>query len=173
MDRAEFIIRVYCLVCEHYRVIKNTYRLRRGGFTPALSDEEVITLELCGEYFKLATDKDLFTYFRTHYAHFFPQLRDRTLFVRQAANLWRVKAAIQQRLTQVSGQATDPVQIIDTLPLPVCGYTRSSRDRCFKPFADYGHWCRQATGLLWVQAGTAHYPLRDDHRVPSSAGPPS
>ena len=72
MDRDEFIITVYCLVCEHYQVIKNTYPLRRGGFAPALSDEEVITMELCGEYFKLATDKDLFAYFRTHYAHFFP-----------------------------------------------------------------------------------------------------
>ena len=139
MDRDEFIITVYCLVCEHYQVIKNTYALRRGGFAPALSDEEVLTLEICGEYFKLATDKDLFMYFRTHYAHFFPHLKERTLFVRQAANLWQVKAAIQQRLTQVSGQAADPIQIIDTLPLPVCGYTRSGRDRCFKPFADYGH----------------------------------
>jgi hypothetical protein len=138
MDRDEFIITVYCLVCEHYQVIKNTYALRRGGFAPALSDEEVLTLEICGEYFKLATDKDLFMYFRTHYAHFFPHLKERTLFIRQAANLWQVKAAIQQRLTQVSGQAADPIQIIDTLPLPVCGYTRSGRDRCFKPCADYG-----------------------------------
>ena len=139
MDRDEFIITVYCLVCEHYQVIKNTYALRRGGFAPALSDEEVLTLEICGEYFKLATDKDLFMYFRTHYAHFFPHLKERTLFIRQAANLWQVKAALQQRLTQVSRQAADPIQIIDTLPLPVCGYTRSGRDRCFKPFADYGH----------------------------------
>jgi len=61
------------------------------------------------------------------------------LFVRQAANLWQVTAALQQRLTQVSGQAAEPIQIIDTLPLPVCGYTRSARDRCFKPVADYGH----------------------------------
>ena len=45
MDRDEFIITVYCLVCEHYQVIKNTYPLRRGGFAPALSDEEVLTLE--------------------------------------------------------------------------------------------------------------------------------
>jgi len=59
--------------------------------------------------------------------------------VRQAANLWQVKAAIQSRLTRVSGQAADGVQIIDTLPLPVCGYSRSGRDHCFKPVADYGH----------------------------------
>lgn len=139
MDRDELIITVYCLVWEHYQMSKKTSPLRRGGFAPALSDEEVLTMELCGEYVKLATDKDLFASFRTHYAHFFPQLTDRTLCVRQAANLWQVKAAIQQRVTQVSGQAADPVQIIDTLPLPVCGYTRRGRDRCFKPFADYGH----------------------------------
>jgi hypothetical protein len=139
MDRDDFIITVYCLVCEHYQAIKAAYPLRRGGFAPMLTDEEVITMEICGEYFKCATDKDLYGYFRAHYRHFFPQLRDRTLFVRQATNLWQVKAAIQQRLTVVSGQAADPVQVIDTLPLPVCGYTRSGRDRCFKPEADYGY----------------------------------
>jgi hypothetical protein len=139
MDRDEFIITVYCLICEHYQRIKRAFPLRRGGFAPALTDEEVITMEICGAYFKLHTAKDLFAYFRTHYAHFFPQLTERTLFVRQAANLWQVKATLQQRLTQVSGQAADPVQSIDTWPLPVCGYTRSGRDRCFKPVADYGH----------------------------------
>src|SRR4029453_4485178 len=105
MDRDEFIITVYCLVCEHYQAIKKIFPVRHGGFAPALSDEEVITMEICGEYFKLATHKDLFGYFRAHYRHFFPQLRDRSLFVRQAANLWRIKALIQQRLTSVSGQA--------------------------------------------------------------------
>lgn len=167
MDRDEFIITVYCLVCEHYRRITTLFPLRRGGFAPALSDEEVITMELCGEYFKLPTDKDLFAYFRTHYGHFFPQLRDRTLFVRQAANLWYVKVLIQQRLTQGSGQSADPVQIIDTLPLPVCGYTRSGRDRCFKPLADYGHCAAKQLdyygfklGLRIARSGMIiHYPL--------------
>jgi hypothetical protein len=59
--------------------------------------------------------------------------------VRQAANLWQVKALIQQRLTQISGQAADWLQVIDTLPLPVCTYTRARRDRCFKGEADYGY----------------------------------
>ena len=34
--------------CEHYQVIKDQYRLRRGGFAPDLTDEEVITMEICG-----------------------------------------------------------------------------------------------------------------------------
>jgi hypothetical protein len=167
MDRDDFIITVYCLVCEHYQVIKGTYRLRRGGFAPALSDEEVISIEICGEYFKLATDQDMYDYFRSHYQHFFPNLTDRTLFVRQAANLWLVKAAIQQRLTIVSGQASDPIQMIDTLPLPVCVYTRSYRDRCFKPEADYGycaakdlHYYGFKLGLRIARSGMiTHFPL--------------
>jgi Transposase DDE domain len=139
MSREYFIIMVYVLVCENYQVVTAQGLLRRRGFPPTLTDEEVITIEICGEYFGLSQDEDIFDYFRTHYQPFFPQLRERTGFVRQMANLWQVKAQIQQRLTQISGQAADPVQVIDTLPLPVCTYTRSSRDRCFKPEADYGY----------------------------------
>jgi hypothetical protein len=145
--------------------------LRQGGFAPALTDEEVITLEICGEYFKLATDKELFAYFRTPYAHCFPRLTERTLFVRQAANLWQVKAAIQQRLTPGRGQATDSVQSIDTLPLPVCGYTRSGRDRCFKPWADYGHCAAKNLDDYGVKVGPAHHTLGDDHLLSAVARP--
>jgi hypothetical protein len=139
MDREHFIITVYCVVCEHYQAILKTTPLRQAGFTPALTDEEVITIEICGEYFKCATDKDIFDYLQANYPAWFPHLNDRTLFVRQAANLWWIKAAIQRRLTQISGQVDDPVQTIDTVPLPVCTYTRSRRDRCFKGEADYGY----------------------------------
>ena len=165
MGRHDFIITVYCLVCEQYQAIQAEQPIRHGGFAPALSDEEVITMEICGEYFKLSTDQDSFDYFQAHYPDWFPQLRDRTLFVRQAANLWPVKAAMQQRLTVVSGQATDPVQIIDTMP--VCGYTRSARDRCFKPDADYGYCAAKdlkyygfKLGLRIARSGMiTHFPL--------------
>jgi hypothetical protein len=139
VDRDDFIINVYCLVCEHYQAVTRQQRLRQRGYAPALSDEEVITMEICGEYFGLHREQDLYAYFRTHYRHFFPRLSERTSFTRQAANLWAVKMWIQHRLTRISGQVNDPVQVIDTLPLPVCVYTRSGRDRCFKPEADYGH----------------------------------
>jgi len=139
MDRDHFIIYVYCLVCQHYQEIVKSHPLRRRGFPPALTDEEVITIEICGEYFGFNEDEAIFEYFRTHYGDWFPKLRDRTVFVRQAANLWHVEALIQHRLTVMSGQAFDPIQPIDTLPLPVCVYTRSKRDRCFKPDADYGY----------------------------------
>jgi len=167
MDRYDFIITVLCLVCDYYQMIKERYPLRRGGFAPALTDEEVITIEICGEFFKLNTDQDIFDYFQAHYQADFPHLRDRTLFVRQAANLWQVKAAIQQLLVIHSGQADDPVQAIDTLPLPICVYTRASRDRCFKLQADYGHCAAKQMdyygfklGLRMARSGMiTYYPL--------------
>ena len=139
MDRDTFIITVYCLVVTHYRALTAIFTLRHGGFEPELSDEEVITMEICGEYWKLHAETDLYDYFRDHYRHFFPQLRDRTLFARQAANLCWLKARLQQRLVALSGQASDPVQPIDTVPLPVCTYTRAGRDQCFVGAADFGH----------------------------------
>lgn len=167
MDRDYFIIMVYCLVCEHYLAIVSEQPLRQRGFAPAVTDEEVITLEICGEYFGFDQDEAICDYFRSHYAHFFPHLRGRTCFARQAANLWRVKAMIQQRLTVVSEQAADPIQMIDTMPLPVCVYTRSKRDRCFTPDADYGycaakdlHYYGFKMGLRISRAGMViHYAL--------------
>jgi hypothetical protein len=73
--------------------------------------------------------------------------------VRQAANLWQTRATIQQRLTIISGQAVDPVQVIDILPLPVCGYARASRDRCFKPAADYGHYAAKKLDYYGFKLG--------------------
>lgn len=112
MHRDDFIIHVYCLVCDHYQaVIRQLPRpLRRAGFRPHLSDEEVIAIEICGEMFKIPKDKDLFTYFATHYPHFFPQLRQRTAFVRQAASLWWIKTLIQKRIVRLYHADCDPVQ---------------------------------------------------------------
>lgn len=167
MTRDYFIIMVYCLVCEHFQAIVAQQRLRQRGFAPALTDQEVITIEICGEYFGFNQDEAIYEYFHAHYRHFFPQLGKRTSFVRQGANLWALKAMMQQRLTRVSGQADDPVQIIDTLPLPVCTYTRAKRDHCFKPEADYGycaakdmHYYGFKLGLRVSRDGMIiHYPL--------------
>jgi hypothetical protein len=132
-----------------------------------LSDEEVICLEICGEMFKLSHDKDLFSYFATHYAAWFPKLRERTGFVRQAASLWWIKTLIQKRIVQSHNAHLDPVQAVDTLPLPVCVYTRSARDRCFAGEADYGYCAAKdekyygfKLGLRLSRCGfITHYPL--------------
>lgn len=139
MERDTFIIMVYCLVVREMNILRKSYQIRRGGFAPALSDEEVITIEICGEFFKYSTDKDLFNYFKAHYQDWFPNLKDRTSFVRQAANLWQFKALIQQQIVRQANQLFADLQVIDTLPLPVCQWVRGIRDKCFPAEADYGY----------------------------------
>ena len=139
MERDIFIITVFCLVSEQMNILRKSYPIRHGGFAPALSDEEVITIEICGEFFKHSTDKDLFNYFKAHYQDWFPNLSDRTLFVRQAANLWQFKALIQQQIAASANQLFAPLQVIDTLPLAVCQWVRGIRDKCFPNEADYGY----------------------------------
>jgi hypothetical protein len=139
MDRDTFIMTVYCVGEEHYQHLTALRPIRHGGFAPQLSDVEVITMVMCGAFFQLPRDTDLCAYFRVHYRHFFPALTNRTRFVRQAANLWQRQAAIQRRLVRLSCHAADPVQGIDTLPLPVCTYTRGGRrDHGFPGPADAG-----------------------------------
>ncbi len=139
MERDTFIIMVFCLVSEQMDILRKTHPVRRGGYAPALSDEEVITIEICGEFFKHSTDKDLFNYFKAHYQDWFPNLTDRTTFVRQAANLWQFKILIQQHLVKYAEQSFAVVQVIDTIPVEVCQWVRGIRDKCFPSHADYGY----------------------------------
>src|ERR671910_503577 len=61
--------------------------------TSKLSDAEVLTIEVVGEFLGIDTDKGIYCYFRRHYGEWFPALKGvhRTTFCRQAANLWVVK----------------------------------------------------------------------------------
>ena len=144
MNREDFIIWVYCLVCTHYEEVKKNHPVRcQGGGAPKLTDAEVITMEICGEYFRLWTDKGIFSYFRDNSGHFFPRLTNRTLFVRQAANLWQISELIQQRIVEGGGQRTANWQVIDTLPVPICRTSRAKRSG-FRAFeTDYGYCAAQ------------------------------
>ena len=74
-----------------------------GSVAPAqLSDNKVLTMEIVGEFLDIDTDQDLYTYFRRHFADWFPTLRqiDHTTFTCQAANLWVIKEQLFVHLCQ-------------------------------------------------------------------------
>ena len=139
MDLDDFIITVFCLIDETIPAVLDGQRLRERGPAPMLWDSEVVTMEIVGEYLGLEQEQALFAYFRQHYAHFFPALAQvhRTTFVRQAANLWRLKERLWQRLLgAVPHDAT--FAIADSFPLPVCQFARAHRCRRFRGEAAFG-----------------------------------
>lgn len=139
MDLDDFIITVFCVVDEAIARVLDGQRLRERGPLPRLCDSEVVTMEIVGEYLGLERDSALFADFQRHYAHFFPVLRTlhRTTFVRQAANLWRLKERLwQQVLAQIPHDPT--FAIVDSFPLPVCQFARAYRCRRFRGEAAFG-----------------------------------
>jgi hypothetical protein len=136
MDITTFIIATFCLLDDQIA----GKRLRRRGPQPTLKDSEVLTIEVVGEFLGLETDSNIFIYFRRHYADWFPGLRkiDRTTFVRQAANLWKIKQELWQSL--VKRIPSDPYfSIVDSFPVPVRRLARANRCRLYRTSAAYGH----------------------------------
>ena len=136
MDLNTFIVTVYCLIDEW---LAQQPRLRQRGFAPALSDGEVLTIEVGGEFLGIDTDTGLYRYFRRHYGDWFPALLhlDRSTFARQAASLWVRKGQLWQHFgAQV---AHDPaLSIVDSFPVPVCRFARARRCRRLREVSAYG-----------------------------------
>jgi hypothetical protein len=85
---------------------------------------EALTIAIVGEFLGLERDKAIFEYFYKHYRDWFPDLHDRSLLVRQWVNLWQVEQLIWQQLVSDSGAHRAEFQVIDTLPIPLCGLKR-------------------------------------------------
>ncbi len=97
MECSTLMVAVCCLIDEW---LVAQPQLRQRGLRAALSDSEVLTIEVVGEYLGIDTDAELYRHFRRHYGDWFPALRlvHRTTFTRHSANLWRVKERLWQHL---------------------------------------------------------------------------
>jgi len=135
----ECIITVFCWVDNELKKVTAGVKLRTRGFAPHLSDSEVITMELVGEFCGYDGDEAIWQYFKRHWRAWFPELGDRTTFVRQAANLWRLKQVFQERLVTELGARTADCHIIDGFPIAVCKLARAPRSRVLTAEADYGY----------------------------------
>src|SRR4051794_20155539 len=120
----DYLLHLFYLVDAEYEAL-NPGRLRSRGPEPRLHDSEVLTMELAGEFLGIDTDKGIYRFFRRYHLREFPALArvDRTNFVRQAANLWRVEQLLHRRLLThlplrdgVSGEA---LWLVDSFPLHV------------------------------------------------------
>ena len=129
MDLSTFIVSVFCLIDDRLK----GRRIRERGPTPTLSDSEVLTIEIVGEFLGIDTDEGIHRFFCRHYGEWFPALGEvhRTTFARQATNLWKVKEHLWQELLVLAPH--DPAfALADSLPLPACLFARAYRCRRFR-----------------------------------------
>ena len=62
-DISEFIIAVYLCVDLHLESLLELYPPRARGFAPRLSDSEILTLEIVGEFLGRHSDSDIWKIF--------------------------------------------------------------------------------------------------------------
>jgi hypothetical protein len=142
MDLNTFIVSVFCLIDDRLE----GKRIRQRGPSPKLSDSEVITMEIVGEFLGIDTDKGIYSYFKRHYTEWFPSLPEvhRTTFLRQAANLWKVKEAIwlhlleHELLLAHEEGLEEPLLVVDSFPIPVCKRSRSYKCKVMRDLAERG-----------------------------------
>lgn len=140
MSLADLMIHAFCLIDDAVAALTAERPLRQRGPAPTLADSEVLACEVVGEFLGLDDEKALFRYFRRHFAHFFPKLREvhRTTFTRQAANLWAVKRDLWRHLVAQTRHLGD-LSIIDSFPVPVCRFARAKRCKRLAEEAAFGY----------------------------------
>lgn len=139
MSIEDFIITVFCIIDDELKKLLNGTKLRQRGRHTMLTDSEVMTMEVVGEFLSKDCDKSIWEYFKSHWTHFFPRIPDRSNFVRQAANLHVVKRMLQERLAIALGSLADSLHLVDGFPMPACKFARAYFSQVFKGSAAYGY----------------------------------
>ena len=136
----DLIVSIFCLIDDAVKALPLP-RLRPSGPAPKLADSEVLAIQVAGELLGMDQDQAIFRHFRAHYRHFFPALGriNRTTFVRQAANLWKLEQKVHQHLVAQLCQPDEPLWLVDSLPLAVCRFARAKACKRLAGSADYGY----------------------------------
>lgn len=153
MPLEDFIIAVFCCIESMLQEVIRSYPVRQRGFAPQLSDSEVLTMEIVGEFLGIDSEKHMWQYFRRHWFAWFPTLGSRSTFVRQAANLWYIKDLIQDKLATSLGAYLEQGHVIDGFPLPVCRLARAKRCRTFRDVSAKGY-CAAKDEYYWGLHGS-------------------
>lgn len=138
MSLEDLIITIYCSIEEIYQEATKGIHLRARGSAPALTDTEVLTMLVVGEYLGLGSDKKIWLYFSQHWSTWFPKIGCRTSFTRQSANLLEILNRMQQKISEQLCNNKD-LYFFDGFPIPICHIKRYKRKSPFRGIGSVGY----------------------------------
>ena len=121
--------------------LKNVGKIRKSGPTPKLTDVEVITMEIVGEFLGCGDgDKTIFDYFHQHWHSWFPKLNCRVTFAKQCGNLWKIKEILYHEVIRLCLEDSQSnIAISDGLPLPTCHPKRVRKNNPLRLDGAFGY----------------------------------
>jgi hypothetical protein len=139
----------------------------RRGWRPQLSDSEVLTLLLLGQWLG-NSERGLLRHAQAYWRAYFPRLLSQSAFNRRARDLGSACARLLGLVAQELGTATTPSQVADSVPVPLAKLCRGTRHRLFAADAAIGRGgsdkhCYDGNALTvtrccWRSARTASSP---------------
>ncbi|MBK8023221.1 MAG: hypothetical protein IPK19_17790 [Chloroflexi bacterium] len=135
MDLDTFLTTLYVLVDDWYSAQIAPHVQRRRGGKQRMSDSEVLTVALVGQWqvgVPWNSERGAVRYMQQQGRQWFPQMLGRSSFNERVRHLCTDLAALQQAMAEQLSDARNVYEVGDGLPLPVCSVSQATRQR--------GHW---------------------------------
>jgi hypothetical protein len=137
-DLKDFIASVFVIISDLYaKVTPTSIKERKNVYRLKMSDEEIITIATVGELMGIDSETAWYNFCIRNLSDLFPAFCDRTRFNRIRRNLQSVINEIRKEINRMVQPSE--IQIIDSLPLPVCKFGRAAFHKTFRRYgASFG-----------------------------------
>ena len=147
MDLDSFLVSLYVLVDDWWRVSRHSSTPPRPGRPALLTDSEVLTLAILAQWPRFRSERDFWRFADAHLRGYFPDLCSQGQLNRRIRALEPQMRALQQAL---AGGLADPsavYRVLDTTLVAAIVRVRASRKGLFCGQATFG---RSASKTEWV-----------------------
>jgi hypothetical protein len=135
MDLVTFVTALYVYVDDWYKANWEAKLRRRVGARPRMSDSEVLTVMIVGQWragVSWDSERGLLRWLSSHEPGLFPRLLKRSAFNERGRKLWSVFIDLQQAVADELGVGQAVCECVDGLPLPAYS--------CGQALRENGHW---------------------------------
>lgn len=142
MDLDTFLTTLYVVVDDWYTANMAQQMVRTKGQKPQMSDSEVLTVALAGQWrvgVPWRSERGAVRYMQAHGRGWFPTMLQRSAFNERVRKLWAAFIGLQQGLSAKLRQPTEVYEVVDCVPLPACSIAQTHTHD--------GHW------LWWSTKG--------------------
>src|ERR1700753_2921239 len=141
MDLDTFMTTLYVMIDDWLKESGVAQRLKRTGPVPTMSDAEVLSVALAGQWRQgvpWSSERAVVRYMQRHGRHWFPRMLARSAFNQRVRNLWAILVQFQQDLAAHYSQNT-AYEVVDTVPVPVGSLAQSKARTHWVQTADVGY----------------------------------